>query len=325
MLLSGRWQAVRQTAPRPKSVAFWLNTLYSPFTRFSDIAREFLRSKDDPELLHNFINSWLAEPWEDTKLTTNAELVMERQTDVEPYILPEWTKILTGGIDVQESSLYWTIRAWGDHMTSQNIAHGQALSFAEIEQVMALEFPMKNGDRLMVNLALVDSGDQTDDVYDFCVRNTEWALPCKGTGNMYSHYKLSVVNKSGSRADGMTLVLVDGGKYKDMIASHMRKPNGKGSFMVYRGCDLEYAEQITAEQKITERNAGRERQMWKLKNSHAANHYLDCEVYAAAAADVLGVRSLFLQQDGEAEKPKPPAPPPPPSAEENWIIANDWI
>ena len=81
MLRAGRWQAVKQRTKNPKSVAFWLNTLYSPFTRFSDIAREFMRSKDDPELLHNFTNSWLAEPWEDTKLKTNAELVMERQTD----------------------------------------------------------------------------------------------------------------------------------------------------------------------------------------------------------------------------------------------------
>ena len=102
MLRAGRWQAVKQRTKNPKSVAFWLNTLYSPFTRFSDIAREFMRSKDDPELLHNFTNSWLAEPWEDTKLKTNAELVMERQTETPEWTLPPWTKLITGGIDVQE-------------------------------------------------------------------------------------------------------------------------------------------------------------------------------------------------------------------------------
>ena len=69
----------------------------------------------------------LAEPWEDTKLKTSKELVMERQTELPEMIVPEWAKILTGGVDVQESSLYYTIRAWGDYMTSQNIAHGQDL------------------------------------------------------------------------------------------------------------------------------------------------------------------------------------------------------
>lgn len=330
MLAAGRWKPVRQKTQYPKSVAFWMNTLYSPFTRFSDIAREFMRSKDDPELLHNFANSWLAEPWEDTKLKTNAEMVMERQTETPEWTLPPWTKLVTGGIDVQENCLYWTIRAWGDYMTSQNISHGQALSMGEVERIMNTELTMPNGEKVMVNLALMDSGDQTEDVYEFCALNSDWALPCKGTTTMLSHYRLSTVNKAGSRANGMTLVLVDGGKYKDQIAARMRKENGTGAWMVYQGCDLDYAEQVTAEHKITERSGGKEVQRWVLKTSHADNHYLDCEVYAAAAADVLGVRNLYLQNRVEenAQEVKKRAEPKPDTRpqEENWIKDNDnWI
>lgn len=330
MLAAGRWKPVRQKTQHPKSVAFWMNTLYSPFTRFSDIAREFMRSKDDPELLHNFANSWLAEPWEDTKLKTNADMVMERQTETPEWALPPWTKLVTGGIDVQENCLYWTIRAWGDYMTSQNISHGQALSMGEVERIMNTELTMPNGEKVMVNLALMDSGDQTEDVYEFCALNSDWALPCKGTTTMLSHYRLSTVNKAGSRANGMTLVLVDGGKYKDQIAARMRKENGTGAWMVYQGCDLDYAEQVTAEHKITERSGGKEVQRWVPKTSHADNHYLDCEVYAAAAADVLGVRNLYLQNRVEENaqevkkraEPKPDARP----QEETWIKDNDnWI
>ena len=330
MLAAGCWKPVRQKTQHPKSVAFWMNTLYSPFTRFSDIAREFMRSKDDPELLHNFANSWLAEPWEDTKLKTNAEMVMERQTETPEWTLPPWTKLVTGGIDVQENCLYWTIRAWGDYMTSQNISHGQALSMGEVERIMNTELTMPNGEKVMVNLALMDSGDQTEDVYEFCALNSDWALPCKGTTTMLSHYRLSTVNKAGSRANGMTLVLVDGGKYKDQIAARMRKENGTGAWMVYQGCDLDYAEQVTAEHKITERSGGKEVQRWVLKTSHADNHYLDCEVYAAAAADVLGVRNLYLQNRVEenAQEVKKRAEPKPDTRpqEENWIKDNDnWI
>lgn len=330
MLAAGRWKPVRQKTQHPKSVAFWMNTLYSPFTRFSDIAREFMRSKDDPELLHNFANSWLAEPWEDTKLKTNADMVMERQTETPEWALPPWTKLVTGGIDVQENCLYWTIRAWGDYMTSQNISHGQALSMGEVERIMNTELTMPNGEKVMVNLALMDSGDQTEDVYEFCALNSDWALPCKGTTTMLSHYRLSTVNKAGSRANGMTLVLVDGGKYKDQIAARMRKENGTGAWMVYQGCDLDYAEQVTAEHKITERSGGKEVQRWVPKTSHADNHYLDCEVYAAAAADVLGVRNLYLQNRVEenAQEVKKRAEPKPDTRpkEETWIKDNDnWI
>lgn len=325
-LMFGEWKPVRERGKTVRRVAYWINTLYSPFVRFSEIAKEFLKSKDDPDLLHNFTNSWLAEPWEDTKLKTNAEMVLERQTEEEPFVLPEWTKLVTGGVDVQENCLYWTIRAWGDFLTSQNIAHGQAFSFAEIEKYMNLEYKKADGTVFMVDLVLVDSGDQTDEVYEFCAVNAEWALPCKGVGSQLSHYRLSTVNKTGSRAYGMNLVLVDGGKYKDMIASRMRKPNGKGSWMVYKGCDEEYAHQVTAEHKVSVKNGkGQQTLVWQPKTEGADNHYLDCEVYCMAAADVKGVRNLFLQTKIE-EPAKKPAAQEQPSAEENWIRANDnWL
>ena len=130
--------------------------------------------------MQNFVNSWRAERWEYTKLKTNADMVMERQTEVPAWSLPTWTKLLTGGIDVQENCVYWVIRAWGDFMTSQNVAHGQALSMAEVERVMNTEFLAPDGGKAMVELALIDSGDQTDDVYDFCIMNMDWVKPCKG-------------------------------------------------------------------------------------------------------------------------------------------------
>ena len=135
MLRHGEWRTVQQNTKFTRRVAYWLNTLYSPFVRFSEMAKEFLTSKDDPDAFQNFTNSWLAEPWEDTKLKTNADLVLERQTALPEFTVPSWAKLLTAGVDVQETSVYWTIRAWGNYLTSQNIAHGQAYSFAEVEKM----------------------------------------------------------------------------------------------------------------------------------------------------------------------------------------------
>ncbi len=327
MLKLGEWRVVRHNTEYARTVAFWINTLYSPFVRWADIAKEFLLSKDDPEAFQNFVNSWLAEPWEDTKLKTSAELVLERQTELPAYTVPSWAKMLTAGVDVQENSLYWTIRAWGDFLTSQNIAHGQALSFGEIEQVMNAEYCTPEGEPMLVRLCLVDSGDQTDMVYDFCVLNSEWALPVKGSSHaQLSHYKLSKINREGSRADGMTLVLVDGDKYKDMIAGRMQKPNGKGSWMVYDGCDEEYAMQVTAEHKVSVRKNGVVRQVWQQKSSHGDNHYLDTEVYCLAAADILGVRTLHLQTEEVPDRKQQTETPTSQSPEEAWIKANEnWI
>lgn len=327
MLRLGEWRIVRHNTKYVRTVAFWINTLYSPFVRWADIAKEFLLTKDDPEEFQNFTNSWLAEPWEDTKLKTNADLVMECQTEVPAHVVPSWAKMLTAGVDVQESSLYWSIRAWGDYLTSQNIAHGQALSFEEIDRVMNLEYLTEDGEPMLVSLCLIDSGDQTDMVYDFCTYHSDYALPVKGSSHaQLSHYKLSKVNKEGSSAYGMTLVLVDGGKYKDMIAGRMRKPNGKGSWMVYDGCDYEYATQVTAEHKVNVKSNGTVKQVWQLKHSHGDNHYLDTEVYAMAAADVLGVRTMHLTNDQTVPNRREEMQEEPPAPEEQWIRKHEnWI
>ena len=326
MLQLGEWQTVRHDTRYARKVAFWINTLYSPFVRWADIAKEFLTTKDDPEAFQNFVNSWLAEPWEDTKIKTSEELVMERQTDLPAYTVPKWAKMLTAGVDVQETSVYWTIRAWGDFLTSQNIAHGQALSFDEVDRIMNLEYMNEDGEPLIVRLCLVDSGDQTDMVYDFCALHSDYALPSKGASHsQLSSYKLSKINKEGSGAYGMTLVMVDTGKYKDMIAGRMRKPHGRGSWMGYNGCDSEYAQQVTAEHKVSVKKNGATQQVWQLKHSHADNHFLDCEVYSMCAADILGVRTLHLQNE-EAEIPDRKDIKEEHSPEEQWIQAHEnWL
>lgn len=329
MLQKGKWETVKENTKFTKTVAFWINTLYSPFTRFSQIAKAYLIAKDDTEALHNFTNSWLAEPWEDTKLKTNAETVMERQTDLPEFVVPEWTRLLTAGVDVQETSLYYIIRAWGEYLTSQLITRGQVTSFRDIERVMNLEYMEPDGTVKLVDLCLIDSGDQTDEVYDFAAMNSEWCLPSKGTSSMVNYFKLSSVNKTSSKAYGMTLALVDGGKYKDMIAGRMKRENGTGSWMVFDGIDLEYCTQVTAEHKITEKGGGGKlRTRWVQKTSHADNHYLDCEVYGMAAADILGVRSLFLQDNNHAPVARDPVvnSPPQRQEEEQWIQQdNSWI
>lgn len=326
MLRDGEWRVIKKRGVgKPKSVGFWLSSLYSVFLKWADIAEEHLNSKDDPEKQQNFANSWLAEPWEDTKLKTTEDLVMERQTELPELVIPSWAKLLTAGVDVQETSLYYSIRAFGEYTTSQNITHGQVLSFQDIEDVMNREFYTEDGRKMIVNLALIDSGYQADATYDFCIDNSDWALPCKGASNgMPDRYKISKVDRPNSRAYGMQLVLVDGERYKDSIAARMKRENGQGSWMVYKDCDREYALQVTSEHKVYEKSANGNRKLkWVPKYSHADNHFLDCEVYAMAAAEILGVRSLHLDSQ-KSEEPKKETKAYTP--EEDWIMQNEnWL
>ena len=326
MLRFGEWRIVKENNSARRKIGYWISVLYSPFVRFSEIALEWINSQGDNERLQNFINSWLAEPWEDTRLTTSADVVMERQTEFEEFTIPTWAKFLTAGVDVQETCLYWTIRAWGNFITSQNICHGQAMSWADIERVMNYGYQKEDGTQLVVSLCLIDSGFDTDAVYDFCANNSDWALPVKGSSRvMTEHFHLSKINKTDSKAYGMNLCVVDGGKYKDMIAARMKKENGRGAWMVYQGCDMEYAKQVTSEHKVQVKKGEQLVQVWELKASHTDNHYLDCEVYALAAADIWGVRSMHLLDD-EKQEEKKERPEKEETPEEQWIRTNeDWI
>ena len=326
MLRYGEWRIAKENNSARRKIGYWISVLYSPFVRFSEIALEWINSQGDNERLQNFVNSWLAEPWEDTRLTTSADTVLERQTEFEEFTVPTWAKFLTGGVDVQETCMYYTIRAWGNFITSQNICHGQAMSWADIERVMNYGYLKDNGEQLVVSLCLIDSGFDTDAVYDFCANNSDWALPAKGSSRvMTEHFHLSKINKADSRAYGMNLCVVDGGKYKDMIAARMKKDNGRGAWMVYQGCDMEYAKQVTAEHKVQMKKGDQTVAAWELKASHTANHLLDCEVYAFAAADILGVRSMHLMEEEKREE-KAQRPERTETPEEAWIHTNeDWI
>ena len=94
--------------------------------------------------------------------------------------------------------------------------------------------------------------------------------------------------------------------------------------MVHDGCDMEYATQVTAEHKVNVKSGNTVKQVWQLKSSHADNHYLDTEVYALAAADILGVRTLHLQNEEKPEGRTTTEEPYTP--EEQWIKEHEnWI
>ena len=123
-------------------------------------------------------------------------------------------------MDVQETSLYFDIIAWGAGLTSQSILHGQLLSFTELKTIMNAEYFSLSGRAYVVDLCLIDSGDQTDYVYEFCLAN-EWAYPSKGIAGNNNHYKISKINKAGKSYDGQPLVLVDVGP---VSYTHLQRP-----------------------------------------------------------------------------------------------------
>lgn len=305
MLRGGKWVSEDRTVSHAKKVAFHINSIYSPWLRFGDVAAEYLSSKNDPVDEQNFYNSWLGEPWEDKAAEMDSQTVLDHRTDLPECVVPEYAQLLTGGVDVQKHGFYWTVRAWGAGVTSQCIAYGTAGTWDEIDEIMNRFWPDTNGElKWQVNLCAIDSGYRTEEVYEFCLEHSDWAVPAKGkfAWKMLARFRKSVIDNTTSKAYGQTIYIVNVDKYKDMIAANLNKPvYTRGSFMVHADTEQDYADQITAEHKITDVKDRHEVQTWVPKTSHAANHYLDCEVYAGLAADLLHVRYLEELKPEETE------------------------
>lgn len=328
MLQLGQWMnegETEGTRVSPKKTGFALNAIYSPWLSFADVAYKWLDAQGDQEKMQNFVNSWLGEPWEDIGSTAGAQKVLDNRGVYTRGMVPDWAQIITCGVDVQQNCLYYTVDAWGQGKKIYNIDHDciPGVDFNTLWDVINQTYYDANGRDWYIDLALIDSGDQTDQVYDFCYVHNPLTVPVKGSSTpIPARYRVSAIQREGSAARGMNLIICDGSYYKTMIYAKINAVDG--SWQVFDGVDQEYCEQITNEHKVFERKNGVGSWVWRPKTSGAPNHYLDCEVYAACAADLLGAFALLED-------------PPEPAAEEstyqreeedeNWFGDNeddDW-
>jgi phage terminase large subunit GpA-like protein len=113
---------------------------------------------------------------------------------------------------------------------------------------------------------------------------------------------------------GAQLWHVDTGYFKSMVHGRIEWPADQpGAWHLPVDISEDYARQVVAEAKVTLPNG---KVIWKRHDKE--NHALDCDVYAAAAARILGVDRA---RKPEPEEPKPAAPPRK-TRQPGWI--NNW-
>ena len=306
MLRKGKWVAINTTSKKPKKIAFHINSLYSPWITFGQMAKEFITSKSKPQDLMNFVNSWLGEFWESKSSKLDTNLVMNRKTNLSEGIIPSWAKILTGAVDVQKGYFYWSIRAWGVGIKSQGIANGKARDWESIANIMDVFWPIEGSKQTMqVSLYGVDAGYNEDETYQFCIEH-DAAVPVRGSPvQMVTSYRISQVTKplKGTGLKPLLLYTIDTDQYKNAIAARLAKPLGSvGSWMVNKDIDAEYADSMISEEKVFAQKNGRMIETWVPKSSHPNNHLWDTEVYSFCMADLMNVR--YLTED-ELTAPEP--------------------
>ena len=305
MLRHGRWKTINNPPKRVHSVAYHLSSFYSPWLTFGDVAYKFLSAKDEPERLMNFINSWLAEPWENKANRMQSDIVMEKKLNYLRGTMPAEAQLLTCGIDVQLDHFWYSVRAWGPHLTSWLVDYGRVETWGDVETVINRDYADINGEVRNINLACIDSGYNTDEVYSFCAQHMDVAIPTKGASTpLRARYSVTVLDKAVGF--GLRLYNFDTNQMKDFIAGRLGVAAGAaGSWNVCKDVEPYYADQICAEQKVEYKDKkGRITLRWEPISSHAQNHLLDTETNSALAAEILGVRYLMEPDTEEMSEPE---------------------
>lgn len=296
----------------PRHVAFQVWTAYSPQRTWSDIVREFEAAHaslkaGDVGPMQGFVNETLGQTWELSGERTDEHALQLR---AEPYALgtvPVGGLVLTAGIDVQRNRWEIAVWAWGRGLESWAVEHhvieGNPASEEDWEQVTTYlqrrYVQAWHGGSLGLSAISIDSSDQTQAVYNW-VRNAQHRLPVlravKGSSEEHKPVlgpsSAQEVNWKGVKyPNGVKLWTVGVDTAKDLLLGQLAITQaGPGCVHFSQGLPREWFEQLTAEQRILTKVAGRDAYRWVKRRPR--NEVLDCRNYALHAAMSLGLHNF---------------------------------
>ena len=299
MLAAGEWRA---TAPSDgRTAGFQLSGLYSPlgWCSWEQLVDDFLRAKSDAPALKAFVNTRLAETWEeDYAAAVSADGLMTKRLAYESGTCPDGVVLLTCGVDVQDNRLAVSVWGWGEGETGWLIWHQELMGdptqvevWAQLDQVLVTEWATAAGKALKVSQVAVDSGGHcTHEVYRYVrdrVRQNVVAIKGSSRRNSPAVGKGSKVDVSWQGRvlkRGVTLYQLGTDTIKTTLFGRLRhnEAGGVGTLHFGMAADEEYFRQLTSERQALRYHRGFPIREW-VKKAGDRNEALDCVVYAYAA------------------------------------------
>jgi len=327
MVQAGEWrpgphqQFPNVPAPAPfsghASFHIWAAYSYSPNASWGQICGEFAEAEKKPDELKTFVNTVLGETWQERGEAPEWERLYQRREHYEAATCPLGVLFLTAGVDVQKDRLVYEVVGWGRGKESWSIEAGVLLGdtanasadvWKQLNGLLARTYPSTTAIYLPIAVLAIDSGYNTQTVYNWArqhamskviaVKGLERSKVLVGTP---SPVDVSMSGRMVKRGYRVWPVGVDVAKSElygwlklepptdDARAAGETCPPG---FCHFPQFGEEYFKQITAEQLVPHRKrTGFTAFVWE-KIAGRENHYLDCRVYARAAATVAGLDRL---------------------------------
>lgn len=314
MLSKGRWIAENPGAGGGKSAGFHLSALYSPVGWYSwaDAASDWLKAQKNPEHLRVFINTVLGETYVERGESPDWKRLYDRRSDFEINRAPQSVLFITAGVDVQKDRLAIEIVGWGRDKRSWSIDYRQIPGdttdtgpegpWSRLSRVIDEQFEHASGKLMPIRMIAIDSGYNTQVVYDFVRRySIAKVIATKGFDNLATLIGtprlVDIDLKGKKRPRGSKVWPIGSSALKTELYAWLRlekptdedlrehgTPPGWCEFPMY---GENFFQELTAEELQVKKVRGYSRPMWV--KTRDQNEALDCRVMARACTLVLGM------------------------------------
>ena len=309
-LKKGRWHS---NAEFNGTAGFSLNALSSPWTSLEGLVREFLEAKaHGTESLRVFINTALGESWSEDSEEIKSNEIIERR-EVYSHPVPDGVLVITSAVDVQKDRLECLTCGHG-HLSEMwfldhKIYYGDPANDAvwnDLADNLRVEWRLVNGKSIGVSQTLVDSGYETQRVYQFIKRMGGHRVHAsKGVGGAG---RPAVGRASKSNSARVPVMPIGVNTLKETLFARLRNVDfGPGYWHIPDFFDQEWCYQLTAEKAVKRYSKGIPRiEYIKMR---PRNEALDLAVLNLAAFAMLNVNTEKIQQRLEdVRKPEKATP-----------------
>lgn len=296
MMGNGEWRPTA-TARNERVRGYHLPGLYSPlgWKSWEDLVRQFIEGQRDPSILKSFVNTGLAETWEEIGETHDAHELMSRVEDY-PAEVPANGAVLTMSVDVQRDRLEAAVYAWGpgeeswlvDHQRFDGDPSTDAGVWQAIDEMRLQLWTRADGVKMRPAICLIDTGDgeKVGPVYDFIhPRQGQGVFACKG---VKFHTRPVLVQSSQIKGGKLRLFTIATHPAKQLVYDRLKiTAGGPGAVHFPTWVTEEFFAQLTGEKLVGREVKRTRRTIYEWVKTHANNEALDLTVYALAGLRIL--------------------------------------
>ena len=308
------WRATAKADPR--KIGFHLSSLYSPvgWLSWKAIADKWEKAQASDTKLRAFINTILAETWQLKGEAPDWQRLYDQRENYQIGVAPLQVAALTMGVDVQGDRLEAHVIGWGRNNEKWTVDY-QVLAgdtsnttktgpWGRLSELIQKDFPHASGTTMRLMGTAIDSGYNTQVVYDFVRKHSHLKVyAVKGQENL--PLVVGAPKDVDIKLDGR--ITYRGTKYWP-VGVNVIKPDVYGwlkrelptdeeieeqgfptGFFHFPEMSEDWFKQLTSEQLVPVVINGYKRNRWQ--KIYERNEVLDTAVYAVAVAYLAGILS----------------------------------